>query len=248
MAGSMTLLRRWHDASLTWVWADAADWWWTSAVDAVVDALGNTSENADIRAAATDLGRQRAAAGVALENARADLQVAAKLASSSAQVELDLLDALTVAWVAETLEAGRRTQWVDPLTELASIDHLAIWLEEIRVEAEAEGHTPNETHALVLVRTSGTPDPVERETCMITVQTALRNAFRGGEPLARLGPACAAAVVRRDPVPLREALAVLGRDLDIAVTEGRLAAPVRSELHPVPADDHALVRLLTDAV
>jgi GGDEF domain-containing protein len=243
----MTLLRRWHDASLTWVWADAANRWWTSAVDAVVDALGNTSENADLRAAAADLGRQRAAAGVALENARADLQVAAKLVSSPAQVELDVLDALTVAWVAETREAGRRSQCVDPMTELASIDYLAARLDEIRAEAEAQGRTPSETHTLVVVRTSGTADPVERETRMITVQTALRNAFRGGEPLARLGPDCAAAVARRDPVPLREALAVLGRDLDIAVTEGRLPAPVRSELHPVPADHHALVRLLTDA-
>lgn len=223
MSRAGVLVENWRAVSLTSAWSDSAEWW-TPAVDALADALAGRPV-ADTLAAGATLGRQRAAAGVFLDEARADVLVAARLAGLRHADSTDLVDALTVGWVDRMLDAFFTGECLDPLTELTSLPYLMTRMAEIYAEAELRGVAVPDEHALVVVRPSAVAGALEAETQMIVVQTAMRTAFRGGETLARVAPSCAVALVPRGEPRLSDCLARLSAELDIARTEGRLHRP-----------------------
>ncbi len=212
------LLASWRSASAAGPWP-GADQWWAPAVVALVDALGDGPVH--LRAAAEELGRQRAAAGVYLDQARADVEVAASIAGLGPAGCAHLVDALTLGWVDRTLDRCFTSGCVDPLTELATMPYLMTRLAEIYAEADFEEGGPPSGHALAVVRTAITGEPVESETYLITIGVAMRRAFRGGETLARIAPNCAVAVARRG-IRFPAALTQLRSDLDLAQLERRL--------------------------
>jgi hypothetical protein len=242
MASPGALRRTWRESSLTSSWPDHTEWW-TSAVDAVSDAL--THRRGDVRAAGEALGRQRAEAGVYLDETRADIQLAARAASLRAAPTAELMDAVTVGWVNRILDDLFATPCVDTLTELVPVQYLSTRIAELWAEARLVGEPVQRSHTLVIVKAMPVRHPIERETHMITVQTALRTAFRGGETLARVGRTTAAALALRTVDRLHPALAVLRAELGIAMDEQRLPR-TRFWQETVPHDPEALAALLRD--
>jgi hypothetical protein len=243
MVRNAAVLRRvWRETSLAHLWSGTADWW-TAAIVAVSEALA--VRTTDARAASERLGRERADAGVFLDEARADVRVATELAALSPAYAGDVVDALTVGWIHSTLDGMLAMPCVDPLTDLVPVSYLATRLEEIRAEARVTGTNARDTHTLVMVKAPEARHPLEREAQMVTVGAALRSAFRGGETLARLTPSCAAALTQRSLVRLRESLAVLAGELSIATSDARLGQ-TRTWLEPVPSDTSGLAALLVE--
>jgi hypothetical protein len=243
MSRSGVLRRNWYRASVKSNWSQTSDWW-TSAVEAVIDAL--TDGKPDARAACEALGRQRAEAGVFLDEARADIRMAALVAGLSGLATAELVDGLTIGWVEHAMDGFFAAPCIDPLTELASVPYLLARLDEMRSDAHVHGELIELTHVLTVVKTASTRDGVERETHMITVQVALRTAFPGGVTLARIGPNCAVALLPvTDSLARPEALAVLRAELDAAVKEGRLPR-TRIWLERLPADRAAMPALLRE--
>lgn len=239
---SVRLQGAWRERSLAADWSRGADWWWTRAVDAVSDILA--SRQGDARAACEALGRERADAGVFLDETRADVRVAARVACLDSEITTGLIDAATVGWVNRTLDRILATPSLDPLTELAPVAYLAARLHEVHAEAQLRGQSGEDTHALVVVRTQPSRDLILAETRMITIQTALRYAFRGGETLTRTGPTTAAALALRAPERLHDSLVALRSEVTLAVREVRLP-PTRVWIEPVPHPDQ-LADLLSE--
>lgn len=243
MTRSGVLRRNWYRASVNSSWSETCEWW-TSAVDAVTDAL--TDGKPDARAACEALGRQRAEAGVFLDEARADIRMAAQVAGLNPAATAELVDGLTIGWVEHAMDGFFAAPCMDPLTELASVPYLLTRLDEIRADARVRGELVELTHTFTVVKTAPTADAVERETHMITVQIALRTAFPGGITLARIGPNCAVALVpSTDTGALSESLAVLQAEIDAAITEGRLPR-TRTWLERLPHERSAMPALLRE--
>jgi hypothetical protein len=243
VTSARVLRHSWQTASVGSGWTGESDWW-TPAVDAVSDALA--CRGTDARAACAALGRERADAGVPLDEARADLRQAARAAAVKAVGAAELLDALTIGWVEQCMDWLYARSCLDPLTDLAPVAYLATRLDEVRAEARLMGLSVHDLHALVIVRTAPTRDPIVRETRMITLQSVMREAFIGGETLARLGPTVAAALVARTPpIRLRHALGVLADGIDQAVAAGRLQS-TRTWVEPLPDGPGGLPQLVQD--
>lgn len=229
------LRQQWEERAIVEVWSGRSHGWYTPAVDAVSEAL--TFGSPRLRSACIAFGAQRAEAGVSVDEARAEIRIAVEIAGLNPLASF-ATDAVTFGWVDRSLDRIFSTSCLDPLTELASLPYLTTRIDEISAEARFRGQDPRETAALIVVRTELSADPLERETNMVTVQVALRSAFRAGETLARLGPNVAAALVRRDGADLPNALMALRVELDRAVSEQRLAA-ASAWLEPIPADREA---------
>lgn len=243
MTQPAVLVRSWRAKSLSTSWSDAT-YWWTPAVDAVADALADPL--LDARPACEMLGRQRAAAGIYLDEARADVEVAGRLAGFRDEEITGLVDALTVGWVDRMLDTYFTSACVDPLTGLASLPYLLTRLAEVYADARVRGVSAPHEYALVVVQTSGGRDPLESNLELTAVQSALRTAFAGGETLARVDASCAVALVRRGELWLGESLATLHKEIRIAERERRVSRPrVWLERLPGNPDDlPALVRQL----
>jgi hypothetical protein len=245
MTRSGTLVRDWRQASLSSSWSQSEQWW-TPAVDAVADAIVGTTGNP--RAACETLGRQRAAAGVFLDEARADVLVAARIAGLGSASTAQLIDGLTIGWVDRTLDSYFTSACIDPITELASLPYLMTRLSEIYAGARARDADVADEHAFVVVQVVPSEGVLESEMHMVVVQNALRCAFNSGETLARVGPFCAVAVVSRSEPDLSSSLGALRTELETARAEQRLP-PTRMWLERLPghrADLPAAVRQLKD--
>ena len=120
------LVKDWREASLSSAWTSAEDWW-SPAVDAVADAI--LGDAGDARAACESLGRHRAAEGVFLDEARADVMVAGVVAGLSSATTAELVDGLTIGWVDRTLDTFFTSACLDPMTELATLPYLMTRLE-----------------------------------------------------------------------------------------------------------------------
>ena len=232
------LRRSWEKRAIAEIWSGPRDRWWTPAVDAVAEAL--SSDTPRIRPACIAFGGQRAEVGVFVDEARADIGIAAELAGLGPAASL-VTDSVTFGWVDRFLDRMFATPCVDPLTELAPLSYLASRVDEITAEARFLGEDPEQSATLVVVRTEPAIDAIERETHMITIQVALRTAFRAGETLARIGPNVATALVRRDRANLPYSLATLRGELDRAVSERRLST-ASAWLEPMPSDRAAFGR------
>jgi hypothetical protein len=173
-------------------------------------------------AASSELGHQRAAAGVSLDGARTDLSIAVGVARVSATAAAAMIDALTMGWFEEFLGQQFSADCVDPLTELASPGYLRARMRELYAESAWRGTSVGATHALVVVRLAPVADRLEGETQMILAQTALHSAFPGGETLARAAPNCAVGLTPRHEPWLSRALREVARELQLARDEHRL--------------------------
>jgi len=245
MSRSGTLVRDWRAASLSSAWSDAGQWW-TPAIDAVADAILGAS--GDARAACEILGRHRAAAGVFLDEARADVMVAGLVAGLSPASTAELVDGLTIGWVDRTLDTFFTSACIDPMTELATLPYLFTRLGELYASASARGVAVGDEHAFVVVQVLMAGDLLESELQMVVIQQALRAAFGTGETLARIGPQCAVALVARAEPGLSVSLAALRADLDVARSSDRIRRNrMWLERLPIERDSlPALVRELND--
>jgi hypothetical protein len=242
MSRSGALVRDWQQASLSSSWSHVEQWW-TPAVDAVADAIvGSTG---DARAACETLGRQRAAAGVFLDEARADVEVGARIAGLGSHSTALLVDGLTIGWVDRTLDSFFTSVCVDPMTELASLPYLMTRLTEIYAHALSRHVHAGDELGFVVVQTLAAGDLLESEMQMVVVQSALRGAFNSGETLARVGPQCAVAVVSRAEPELSYSLGRLRVELEAARTEDRLRR-TRMWLERLPSERDDLPALLRE--
>ena len=219
MSRSGTLVRDWRAVSLSTTWSDAEEWW-TPAIDAVADAILGSS--GDARAACETLGRHRAAAGVFLDEARADVMVAGRVAGLNSASIAELVDGLTIGWVDRTLDTLFTSACVDSMTELASLPYLMTRLTELYASAAARGTRVPDEHAFVVVQVLMAGDLMQSETQMVIIQRALRAAFHAGETLARIGPQCAIALVSRGEPALSCALGQLRISLETARANDRI--------------------------
>jgi hypothetical protein len=245
MSRSGSLVRDWYAASLSSAWSDA-DEWWAPPVDAVADAI--LGDSGDARAACEALGRHRAAAGVFLDEARADVMVAGRVAGLSAAVTAELVDGLTIGWVDRTLDTFFTSACVDPLTELATLPYLMTRLSELYAAAASRAVEVGDEHAFVVVQVLAAGDLLQSETQMVIIQRALRRAFGAGETLARIGPQCAIALVSRGEPALNVALGQLRTGLDQARASDQIRRS-RMWLARLPRDRDslpALIRQLND--
>jgi len=242
MSVSDQLRARWQELSLSSTWTDP-DRWWSPGVDAVADALTERPNN--LFAACTELGRQRADAGISLDEARDDMRLVAALARLRPTRALSTVDRLTIGWVDRSVGVVHEATCVDPLTGLTSTAYLNVRLGELRAEAHSLASHLGDQYALVVVKIRHLPDPIEREFHMVAVERALRSVFRSGETLARVGPTCAVAVVKRRADAVATALALIGCEFSIAQDEHQLQ-PVRFWLEPIPRDAERMTALLHD--
>jgi hypothetical protein len=245
MSRSGSLVNDWREASMSSAWSSAEEWW-TPAIEAVADAI--LSGSGDPRAACEVLGRHRAAAGVFLDEARADVMVAGAVAGLNPAVTADLVDGLTIGWVDCTLDSFFTSACIDPTTELATLPYLMTRLDELYANARSRGVAVADEHVFVVVHVLMAGDLLESEMQMIVIQQALRRAFNGGETLARIHPQTALAVVSRAEPDLGYALGGLRADLDQARTNNQLRRN-RTWLERLPADRDrlpALIRQLSD--
>jgi hypothetical protein len=131
---------------------------------------------------------------------------------------------LTVGWTTYTVDHLVARTARDPLTEYASLGYLACRLEEVYAEAALNGENVAETHVLVVVGTRLVADRLIAQTRMITLHSALRYAFLGGETFVSVGGGRVAALTVRAQPRLSESLAALRSELRIARAERRLPA------------------------
>lgn len=240
MTRSGSLIRDWRQASYSSAWS-RAEQWWTPAIDAVADAIvGNSG---DARAACETLGRQRAEAGVFLDEARADVLVAARVAGLGSASTADIVDGLTIGWVDRTLDTFFTSACIDPMTELASLPYLMTRLSEVYAESAARGGDVDNEQAFVVVQLMMVADLIDSEMQMVLTQRALRTAFNSGETLSRIGPQCAVALVSRAEPQLSYALGHLRLELESARSNDRLRR-TRMWLERLPRDRDSLPTLI----
>jgi hypothetical protein len=245
MSRSGSLVDDWRRASLSSAWSRTEDWW-APAIDAVADAI--LGDSGDARAACEALGSQRAASGVFLDEARADVMIAGQIAGLSSASTAELVDGLTLGWVDRTLDTFFTSTCVDPMTELATLPYLMTRLSELYASATARTVLVADEHAFVVVQVLAASDLLQSEMQMIIIQSALRDTFPAGETLARIGPNTAVAVVSRAEPALRDALA----HLRIVLEQARSADQIRRNrmwLERLPRQRDslpALIRQLND--
>jgi hypothetical protein len=245
MTRSASLIRDWRAASYSSAWSHTEPWW-SPAVDAVADAI--VADPGAARAACENLGRQRAATGVFLDEARADVLIAAQVAGLSSAATAMLVDGLTIGWVDRTLDSFFTSTCVDPVTELASLPYLTARLGEVYAAAAARGVDVADEQAFVVVQILMAADLLDTEMQMLLVQRALRAAFASGETLARIGPQCAVALVSRSEPSLSYALGRLRAGFETGRANDRLRRS-RIWLERLPRDRDglpALIRQLND--
>lgn len=212
----------WRTRSLASVWpVDPAEWH-TPALDAVCDAF--LFGTACLEQSCRLLGEHRAHVGVPLDDARADIAIGALAVRATGPVRAQAVDALTIGWTTYTVDRLAARTARDPLTEYASLGYLASRLEEVYAEAALNDENVAETHVLVVVGTRPATDRLVAQTRMITLHSALRYAFVGGETFVSVGGGRVAALTVRAEPRLPDSLAVLCSELRIARSERRLPA------------------------
>jgi len=198
---SRTLRTQWWQKVADASWSCPADWA-QPAVDAVCEAI---AADRDVWASAERLGATRAASGVGLGEALADVDALAALVPDR-YVEV-LRRAVSLGWADRVVAPHGDVS--DPLTGLASAEYLKVRLGELYRGGEVSRAHVDITHALAVVRVDLSSHEVwQRALPMILVGDALRTVFDGGQTLARLGESCAVVVTERDGrLPRRVGLA-----------------------------------------
>jgi GGDEF domain-containing protein len=183
------------------------------------------------------VGSSLAADGVSLGEALSAL-AATHTALSLGEPTFSAAEALSLAWSEATLAFVNDISCEDPLTGLASGAHLRARLCEVYREAMLFGSSPRLTHALLVVdlaeageEQGAARDPFEQALCLAGTAEVIREAFPGGETLARIGSDKVVALVHRE-ADLGRTVAVL-RD---AVVAARVATRPRLWIEGLPDD------------
>jgi hypothetical protein len=218
--------------------------WWTAGVEALVDAL--TGSGGDPAASAERLGRERAAAGIRLDDALSDLDIGLEILRCSRRTRIEVSAALARGWADSIADWLSRSRYgcVDTLTELATRDYLTTRLRELYTEQDALGHNPADTQVLIAVSVRPSGEPIITERRMVGVGQALRSVFSRGETLARIAPSVAVALAHRDDGLTDRVLAL---QLELSWT-GLCARPVqaRTWVEPLPGEHELLAELIRD--
>lgn len=237
---AVVLREQWSAQSLCSVWPATAAEWHCAAVDAVCEGLADSGvARPDARAAARELGAQRVEIGVALDEARADLAVAAELARLDEVARLRLVDALTIGWVEQAVERLGALPLREVRTEMATAGYLRMRLHELYREAVCLGADVSTHFLLVAAETDRTADRLVAETRLTTLYSSMEYAFVGGESIVATTPRRVVALAARDELRLADSLARLRSELKMALAEGRLPS-VRCWRQPLPPDAASL--------
>lgn len=213
-----------HELSVEWATRAAASGWsfpsdWrVPAIEAVCEAV---CAGAEVWPAAERLGMARAAAGVSLGEALADID--GLCAMVHPRYTPTLRRAVSLGW-ADRISSPPATV-EDPLTGLVTPEYLNVRLAEVYRSAEVAGREVEIGWALLLVRLDLT-DRVgwQRVLPMILAAEAMRCVFDGGQSLAQLGESVAVVLTERDAMLARRArllksmiVAQIGRDPQAAI-------------------------------
>jgi hypothetical protein len=201
------------------------------AVPLGFDAVGEALVSGRCPLAACGIvGRSLAGDGASLGEALAGLRETYQVTRGSVP-DFAAAEALAVAWSDASLDFIADVSCEDPLTGLATQQHLLSRLNDVYREAHRSGMDVRRTHALVVADLSSSArsaresvrgvGPVDltftRALQLATVAEGLRTVFTGDETVARLGPHTVTSLVRRTP-GLGEALArtrVVLADLEV---------------------------------
>ncbi|MTD14140.1 GGDEF domain-containing protein [Nakamurella sp. YIM 132087] len=197
-SGSSELHDEWRLRTTSLAWTFPADWE-DPAVEALCEAI---DEGGNIWPAAERLGRARAAAGVSLAEALADIDVLATI--TDPRYTESLRRAVSLGWADRVTAPPAAVS--DPLTGLVTPEYLKVRLAEIYRAAEVEGGAVPDSSALVVVRLDLTDRTGwQRVLPMILSADVMRSVFDGGRTLAQLGPSVAVVLTDRDAVLARRA-------------------------------------------
>ncbi len=218
---SNELRQDWQYRAGAYGWGFPDDWH-VPAVEAVCEAI---LADADVWAAAERLGESRAAAGVPLAEALADVDSLAAMVHP--RYTDPLRRAVSLGW-ADRIIAPPSTV-ADPLTGLVTPEYLNLRLGEVYRAAEVTGEQLAAGWALVVVRLdllghSGW----QRILPMILVADGLRRVFDGGESLALLADSVAVVLCRREPMLARRARLLCSMISDQIELDARLVIPAPS--------------------
>ena len=154
------------------------------------------------------------------------------------------VEALSLAWSEATLAFINDISCEDPLTGLASGAHLRARLSEIYRDAALDGTTPRTTHALLVIDLADPApagrDPFEDALRLAGTAEIVREAFAGGETLAKVGQDKVVALVRRE-AHLGATVAQLRDTLEAA----RVAARPRLWIEGLPDDADVAAMVLS---
>jgi hypothetical protein len=184
--------------------------------------VSSASGKPQLLSSARWLGEQRCEVGTYLHEARADLDVALKLARIGGRRRLLLLNALTVGWSECGVERLAALPVLDERADMATLTYLRLRLRELYREAACDGWQLPEQYVLVVVETEYTGHRLVAETRLTTLHAALEYAFVAGESIVAITPRRAAVLAPRAEPRLTESLARLRSELKIALGEGRL--------------------------
>lgn len=154
-------------------------------------------------------------------------------------------EALSLAWSEEASAFLADVSCEDPLTGLASGAHLRARVAEVYRAAAAGGSRVRSTHALLVVdlsqhgATSGARDPFVEALRVAGAAELVREAFTGGETLARIGRHKVVALVHRD-----SGLGAAVTQLRDALQDARIAERPRLWIEGVPDDLEGAVAVL----
>ncbi len=208
---STELRLQWKAGAAAHGWAFPSDWH-APAVDAVCESI---IAGADVWPAADRLGRDRAAAGVSLAEALADVDGLATICP--ARYADPLRRAVSLGWADRITTPPSTVQ--DPLTGLVTPEYLHVRLGEVYRAAEVQGEAVSAGSALVVVRLdlAGCVG-WQRTLPMVVVGDSLRQVFDGGESLVLLGDSTAVVLCDQSAMLARRArllCALITRQLEL---------------------------------
>jgi hypothetical protein len=216
-ADAESLRVAWRRATLDEGWTRPRDWW-SSEVDAVVEAL---VAGGDGLAAVAQLGRARADAGVGLRETLDDL-CALYRALPAGTPPLTVLRALAEEWAETSIATIRSATCEDPISGLATTAYLRTRCTEVYREAEQDGISAGDRRALLILDVAGLSGASGWESLLfrLALGDCLRSVFSGGETFASAGPTTVLGLVGRDR-GLSQRVAVLRSRLgDVAGLSG----------------------------
>lgn len=219
-AGDITsaqLRREWSDRANGAGWAFPSDWH-VGAIEAVCEAI---ADRTDVWAAAERLGQARAAAGVSLGEALADVDGLCAIAPP--RYTSALRRAVSLGWADRVITPPGTVS--DPLTGLVTAEYLRIRLGEIYRAAESRADPESAESAgsaLVVIRLDlAGRTGWQRVLPMILCADSMRCVFDGGQTLAQLSETVAVVLAAREQMLARRArllcslvVTQVGRDPD----------------------------------
>ena len=162
-----------------------------------------------------------------------------------ADPDFSVVHAAAVAWAEEVRLGAAAASCEDPLTSLATPEHLRTRLAEVYRGAARGGSRAARHHVLVVVELSRPPlgHELEAQLRALDVAEALRSVFAGDETVAALSPRRFAVLAERvevDDLTMHLVGLVLRRDL------GDDVGPLRTWVEELPPDQDDVLHLMAE--